>query len=286
MVRIAEAADAARVYEEHQAWPAEVTDAVARHFLSALPKAPPRRCLFLGAATGANDALPFARVADPSDRILAGDIDPAFLDRLRERARGEGLGNVEARLLDIKADHAALGRFDLVTLLFVIHRVSSWERVVEPLVRFVAPGGSFFISEFAGPGGIIHLSNEGGGKGADPVSRLIRRYFELVPERFDPPLRSSRIQPVLLRLADRLRPMGHRDFLWEQTITPRGMLRKIERRVYAPYLGTRPSPDLLRQLREEFAPEEDAEVTCREIIRLHRFEAPPGQGLAPGPRSV
>ncbi|HVE38983.1 MAG TPA: class I SAM-dependent methyltransferase [Planctomycetota bacterium] len=261
----------ARAYEENQAWPPEVTEGVARYFLSSLP-AVPRRCLVLGSATGANDALPLARIANAEDRILAGDLEPAFLDRLRERAVSEGLRNVEAHKLDITEDLSPWGRFHLVSLLFVIHRLKAWEEVIGRLCGLVAPGGSFFISEFVGPSGIIYLSNENGGAAGDPVSRLIRRYFELLPERFAPALRSTSIGPVLDRLGKVLKPAGHRDFTWRQSITPGEMLRRIADRAYAPYFSIHPPPGLLEQLRGEFAPEAARRIPLEETIRLYRFE--------------
>jgi SAM-dependent methyltransferase len=261
----------ARAYEENQAWPLEVTEGVARYFVSSLPAAS-RRCLVLGSATGVNDALPLARIAKPGIRVLAGDLEPAFLERLRERAEAEGLLDVEARKLDITEDLSPLGRFDLVSLLFVIHRLKAWEEVIDRLCGLVAPGGSFFVSEFVGPSGVIYLSNEGGGAASDAVSSLIRRYFELLPERFAPSLKSTCITPVLKRLGRFLTPMGHRDFVWKQVLTPRAMLEKIEGCAYAPYFSTHPNSDLLRQLRGEWGAEADQKVMLDETIRIYRFE--------------
>lgn len=258
------------VYEEYQAWPREMTEAVARYFLSAL-KGNFRRCLVLGCATGVNDALPLARLAGPGDHIVAGDVEPAFLERLRDRAASEGLAHIEARRLDVTQDLTSLGRFDLVSLLFVIHRLNPWEQVMDRLCGLAAPGGSFFISEFTGPEGIIFLSNEGGGKGRDPVSRLLRRYFELLPERFAPELKSTSIKPVLDRLGRSLTPMGHQDFVWKQVLAPREMLVRIEKRAYAPFFSTQPPADLLRQLAIEFASELDTSVALNESIRIYRF---------------
>jgi SAM-dependent methyltransferase len=274
--------DLARAYEENQAWPPEVTKPVSRYFLSSLPHAP-RRCLFLGTATGVNDVLPFARVADSTDRILAGDIEPTFLERLRDRVASEGLANIETRKLDISEDLTSLGKFDLVSLLFVIHRLKAWEEVVDRLCGLVAPGGSFFISEFVGPEGVIYLSNENGGTGADPVSHLIRRYFELLPDRFSPPLRSTSIGPVLKRIEKRLSPAGYMDFAWKQQITPSEMLRRITNRAYAPYFSIQPPREVLERLAEEFAGESGCPVSLKEIIRIYRFERARSWACRPAP---
>ena len=45
------------------------------------------------------------------DRIVASDIEPAYLARLREVAEVEGLDNVETRRIDIRKDLANLGTF-------------------------------------------------------------------------------------------------------------------------------------------------------------------------------
>lgn len=255
-------------YERHQGWPAALRRRVARHLRGALGPSP-RRCLFLGAATGVNDAIPFARLAGPRDRVIASDVEPDYLGRLREAAGG--LGNLGVRRIDVTRDLGDLGPHDLVALFFVIHRVGGWRGVVAGIPPLLRRGGSFFISEFAGPRGIIYLSNEGGGAGRDPVSRMIRRYFELLPGRFAPGLKSTRIRPVLEALAGRLRPAGHRDFAWPQELTAAEMYGKIEARAYAPYFGTRPTPEVLARLREEFLPEWGRRVRMRETVRIYRF---------------
>jgi predicted O-methyltransferase YrrM len=270
----APAADPAGAYEAYQAWPEETASAAAACLHAAVRRPPPRRCLFLGTATGVNDVLPFARRADPADRIVAGDIVPACLDRLRERAAREGLRNVEVRVLDVRRDLEGQGTFDLVTLFFVIHRIAEWRAVAAPLAGCVAEGGSLFVTEFAGPGGILYLSNERGGTGQDPVSRLIRRYFELLPEPFAPPLKSTWIGPFRELLARFLRSAETRDVVWPQRLTVGDMYARIAARAYAPYFGTRASPALLERLRTEFAPEWEREVAFQEKIRLYRFVRP------------
>ncbi len=276
------AADPALFYEANQAWPDAVRREVATHLREALGPGP-KRCLFLGAATGVNEALPFARSAGPGDRILASDVDTACLGRLRAQAGALGLANVETRRIDITRDLDGLGAFDLVTLLFVIHRLEDWRPVVRPLAALVAPGGSLFVSEFAGPCGLIHRSNERGGLGDDPVSRLIRRTFEISPIPFDPPLTSTRIGPVRELLSVLLEPAGFRDFAWPQRITVEGMLRRMEERAYAPYAATAPSGELLERLRAEFERELSREVELMETIRLYRFARPATSSSGPAP---
>jgi ubiquinone/menaquinone biosynthesis C-methylase UbiE len=267
---LAGATGLASFYELHQEWPREVGQPLAEHLLSALGP-PPRHCLFLGSATGVNDVVPFARLADLRDRVVGSDLEPAYLDRLAEHARRERLQNVVVRGLDVRKDLADLGSFDLVTLFFVIHRLSDWQSVVAPLVGLVGPRGSLYVSEFAGPSGVIYVSNEKGGGLSDPVSRMIRRYFELLPESFDPPLKSTSIGPVREALAQHLAPSGFRDFDWRQRITVGDMYTKIESKAYAPYFCTHPSPDVLDRLRREFKADWSRTVELSETIRIYRF---------------
>lgn len=258
---------AAAFYERHQEWPALVAESVARYIRDSKPEF--TRAAFLGCATGVNDVLPFARLTREG-RILAGDIEPAFLGRLDERVRAEGLSHVSTRRVDILQDLATLGSYDLVSLFFVIHRIAEWRKVAAELPRTIAPGGVFFTSEFVGPEGVIYLSNENGGSGRDPVSRLIRRYFELAAERFDPHLKSTRIGPFLEALAPHLIPDGCRDFSWPQSLTVEEMYRKIEGGAYAPYFNIR-APRVLERLRSEFSKEWSERRDMTENIRVYRF---------------
>jgi SAM-dependent methyltransferase len=259
------APDRADFYERNQAWPPEVAGAVAAWLRESSPG--PVRAAFLGCATGVNDALPFARLAVPGDRILASDVDPDCLERLR----AAGLANVEVRRVDVARDLPSLGTFDLAALFFVIHRIADWPAAAEGLRSAVAPGGLLFTSEFAGPGGLIWRSNENGGEGDDPVARLIRRYFELAPGRFAPSLRSTRIRPFLDALEPAFAPDGRRDFAWRQVLTPAELLDRIETAAYAPYVAVRPPAGLLDRLRSEFAPELGTPCEQIETIRIHRL---------------
>jgi len=259
--------DRAASYEAHQEWPPETAAAVARH----LRESAGRSSIFLGCATGVNDALPFARLAGPGERVTATDVDPSYLETLGERVRSEGLAHVDVRKLDITSDLEGAGPYDLAALFFVIHRIPGWPRVVANLARLLAPGGSFFTSEFAGLSGVIYLSNENGGWGRDPVSRLIRRYFELLPERFAPPLKSTFVRPFLDALAGELAPAGFRDFAWPQSLSVGDMVDRIECGAYAPYFSVRPPMRVLDRVRAEFASEWSARSDFVETIRIYRF---------------
>jgi 2-polyprenyl-3-methyl-5-hydroxy-6-metoxy-1,4-benzoquinol methylase len=260
-------------YERHQAWNGEAREAVARYLKAPLGLMP-GRCLFLGCATGVNDVLPFARRASRGTRILAGDIDDSCLRRLRGHVRREQLSSVQVRRLDVTKDLSSLGTFDLVTLFFVIHRLTSWKSVIHRLANVVDAGGSLYTSEFMGPGGVIYLANEAGGNARNPVARVIRRYFELHPKRFEPELKSNSIGPVLGELGRLLQPAGHRDAVWRQTLTVGDMVERIEKKAYAPFWESDRARPVLDQLRNEFDGERSRKVTLVERIRIYRFVRP------------
>jgi SAM-dependent methyltransferase len=255
----------AAFYEAHQDWCPEAAGAIAAHLRASAPGA--RAAVFLGCASGVNDALPFARRA-PDVRVLASDVEPGYLRALA--ARAEGMSNLRIRKIDVTADLGALEPADLVAIFFVVHRLPSWEDIVPPLARLVAPGGRLFTSEFAGPDGVIYRSNEHGGRADDPVSRLIRRAFELRSEPFAPPLRSTRMGPFLDALGRGLVPAGHRDVAWPQSLTVGEMYRKIETGAHAPFV-LRPPPAVLERLRDEFRGEWSERVDLTETIRVHQF---------------
>ncbi|HYE97792.1 MAG TPA: class I SAM-dependent methyltransferase [Planctomycetota bacterium] len=252
----------AAAYETRQGWPPETSVPVARHLLDQAPRA--RSAAFFGCASGVNDAVPFAGLA-PGVRVLASDVDPDLLRALRERVRF--LPNVEVRKIDVLQDLRDVAPADLVGIFFVVHRLPRWEDVVAPLAAAVAPGGRLFTSEFAGPSGLIHLANEEGGTGSDPVSRLLRRYHALRREPFAPRLRTSRMRPFLDALGRRLRPEGFRDFYWPRTLSVGEVLELIADAAYAPFHGRAD----LERLRAEFEAERDERVELIETIRVHGF---------------
>lgn len=242
-------------YDARHAWPSEAAEAVARRLRQENPGA--RNALFLGCATGTNDALPFARLA-PDVRVVASDIEPIFLRAIAERAPA----NVEVRQIDARALED-VEPADLVALFFVAHRIPEWRELVPGLASRVA--GRLYVSEWAN--GLVYLANEGGGQEPDPVCRLLRRYHELRAAE-GPELRTSRMSPFLKAVERELPYAGRRDVVWWRWVSVREVLEMIEEGAYAPFRVGR--PDLAR-LREEFAAEADERVELLETLRIHAF---------------
>jgi hypothetical protein len=242
-------------YDARHAWPADVADAVALHLLAETPGA--RSALFLGAATGVNDALPFARLA-PELRVIASDVDPDFLRVLSERAPA----NVEVRRIDARRMED-VEPADLVALFFVAHRIPEWRELAPAVAARVSK--RLYVSEWAG--GLVYLANEKGGSGPDPVARLLRRFHEL-RDGEAPELRTSRMSPFLEALHRELPWSGKRDFAWRRAVSVGDVLEAMEEGAWAPFRSGR--PDLAR-LREEFAAEAGEGVELIETLRIHAF---------------
>ncbi len=208
-----------------------------------------------------NDALPFSD-ASPATDVLATDLEPRMVELLREHCRSRA--SVRVSQLDLLK---AKGSYDLVTALFVLHRLGAKARLgARRLARLVGPAGSLIVTEFAGPRGFIARANEPRWRGRDLVGRLLGRYFAIRPWR--EPLRSTDIGPCLTELARALSPAGHQDFAWRYRLSLAELFRRIRRRAYAPFFQ---APDDLEQLRREFEPHFAREFPFVEVIRVHRF---------------
>ncbi|MCL6595541.1 MAG: methyltransferase domain-containing protein [Firmicutes bacterium] len=99
----------------------------------------------VGAGTGffalaAARHLPFARV-------VAVDRQADMVAHVRERARGEGLGNVEAVQGEAEALPLADGSADAALFSMVLHDISRPERALAEAARVLRPGGRLLLVE-------------------------------------------------------------------------------------------------------------------------------------------
>jgi SAM-dependent methyltransferase len=261
--------DSAEEYERNQRWPRPVRAAIVDFLMDGLSES--ARCLILGCATGVNDAVPLARRAPSSIRVVAGDIEPRYLSRLRRYRADLRLANLRVARLDITKDLSHLGTFNLVCLFFVIHRVRNWRPAIRNVTALVAPGGTFCISQFRGRNGLIALSNSMGRGSSSFAAAVVRQYFALRRARFNPELKSSDIRPVLRELHRRFVLSGYRDLSWPQRVTMRAWITKIRRRAYAPFHDAPEDPELYSRLLQEFGPRWRRPEPHVERIRIYRF---------------
>jgi ubiquinone/menaquinone biosynthesis C-methylase UbiE len=99
--------------------------------------------------TGTGNMLPeLSRAVGPKGRVFAGDIHPDFLDRARERAANEGLGNVEFVLGTETDPKLPAGSADLVLVLDAYHHFDYPEQMLAAIKRTLRPGGRLAIVEY------------------------------------------------------------------------------------------------------------------------------------------
>jgi len=99
-------------------------------------------------------ALEFAR-ACPQGAVLAVDIEPRQLDRLREHVRQERLDNVLPVLASESTPHLPPGSVDLIFIGDTYHHVSERVTYMRELRRSLRPGGRLAIFEYK-PGELPH----------------------------------------------------------------------------------------------------------------------------------
>jgi ubiquinone/menaquinone biosynthesis C-methylase UbiE len=100
-------------------------------------------CLEIGGG-GGSIADWLAHRVGPSGHILATDIDPSFLDAVRERNQA----NLEVRKHDIAVDPLPAEAFDLIHERLVLIHVPQREQALRNIVTALKPGGWFVLEEF------------------------------------------------------------------------------------------------------------------------------------------
>jgi SAM-dependent methyltransferase len=108
------------------------------------------RVLDLGAGTGTG-ALELAG-RFPGAEVIAVDVEPGSLARLRDKAAGRGLaGRVRALEFDLDAGWPDLGPLDLTWASMSLHHLADPGRVLGDALAATRPGGLIAVAEFAEP---------------------------------------------------------------------------------------------------------------------------------------
>jgi ubiquinone/menaquinone biosynthesis C-methylase UbiE len=104
---------------------------------------------FLDVAAGSGSlSIPAARLGA---RVVATDIAPTMIERLAARARGEGLSNLEARVMDGHALDLEDDSFDVSGSQFGIMLFPDLPRGLRELVRVTRPAGRAMMITFGPP---------------------------------------------------------------------------------------------------------------------------------------
>lgn len=118
-----------------------------REALDSVGLRPGERFLDVASGTGAL-ALPAARAGAG---VLAVDLSPEMIGLLRERARSEGLDDVEARVMDGHALDLDDDAFDVVGSQFGVMLFEDLPRGLREMVRVTKPGGRVLVVAYGPP---------------------------------------------------------------------------------------------------------------------------------------
>jgi SAM-dependent methyltransferase len=154
----------------------------ALDWVSAAAGPAPARLLDLGAGTGTG-ALGLAG-RFPGAEVIAVDVEPGSLARLRDKAAGRGLaGRVRALEFDLDAGWPDLGPLDLTWASMSLHHLADPGRVLGDALAATRPGGLIAVAEFAEPLRFLPPGNGVGQPGFEDrlLERLGRAHAQELP---------------------------------------------------------------------------------------------------------
>jgi ubiquinone/menaquinone biosynthesis C-methylase UbiE len=116
-----------------------------------------------GCGTG---LLSFALAPFPGEALLT-DVSDGMLAVLREKIARIGASNFRAARLDLLADPLPGERYDLVTMLMVLHHIADTDAILRKLYAILAPGGRLCVGDLDPEGGAFHGPGFDGHNGFD-----------------------------------------------------------------------------------------------------------------------
>jgi len=91
--------------------------------------------------------LETARRVGSTGKVIAIDIEPKMIERVTQRARAEGVTNLEAKVADIYNLPFEEGVFDAIDMIAVIGEIPEPERAMREFYRVLKPFGTLAFSE-------------------------------------------------------------------------------------------------------------------------------------------
>jgi ubiquinone/menaquinone biosynthesis C-methylase UbiE len=107
---------------------------------------PGMRVLDVGPGNG-RYTLATARRVGESGRVVAIDIEPKMVERVRARAEAEGVANVDARVADVYDLPFDEGSFDAAYMIAVIGEIPDPDQAMQEFYRVLKPGSTLAFSE-------------------------------------------------------------------------------------------------------------------------------------------
>lgn len=125
--------------------PGRTWEGLARALIQLLPRG-------RYADLGIGDGLLTMMLAEVAERVTAVDISPRMLAQLDQRARRQGLTNID--LVEAAIDELPLpaGSFDCVVLSQALHHAESPERALREARRVLVPGGRLLVIDLLAHG--------------------------------------------------------------------------------------------------------------------------------------
>ncbi|NLE80120.1 MAG: methyltransferase domain-containing protein [Rhodococcus sp.] len=123
------------------------TASIAQETLRILDLQPGMRLVDVAAGTGAL-SFPAARTGA---HVVATDISPVMIDLLNDRARAEGLANVEGRAMDGTALDLEADTFDVAVSVNGVSLFPDLPTSLAEMVRVTKPGGRVVLVSFGPP---------------------------------------------------------------------------------------------------------------------------------------
>lgn len=102
-------------------------------------------CLDVGCG-GGDITTDLARRVGPAGRVVGIDLDAASLDIARGEAAGQGLGNIEYKVLDIFALQE-IDRFDFIYARFLLSHLPDPSTALGLMFRALSPGGIVVVED-------------------------------------------------------------------------------------------------------------------------------------------
>jgi ubiquinone/menaquinone biosynthesis C-methylase UbiE len=115
--------------------------------LEAMGVRPGQTVVDLGAGSGYFTVRLAPRVG-PTGRVIAVDIQPEMIARLRERLQREGIANVTPVLGSASDPKLPDGSADLVLMVDVYHELASPQQMLRHIARALRPGGRLVLLEY------------------------------------------------------------------------------------------------------------------------------------------
>lgn len=107
---------------------------------------PGMRVLDVGPGNGTY-TMAAARLVGDDGRVIAVDIEPKMIERVRNRADAEGVDNIEARVADVYDLPFDDGFFDAIYLIAVIGEIPDTAAALREFHRVLSPSGTIAFSE-------------------------------------------------------------------------------------------------------------------------------------------